>query len=402
MIQTNDTWKRIALDPYHHTTFALILDGQAIPPSRIAAAPEITSALYTNHWGVGNVASSCITFTYLPTPGTTKPKKAAKVQMRCTIWPRDADWVLSDEHDNKIVTERNQEISLLDTQTITIGTWYINTRSVDTRGWVTMTCYDKMYRLDRYTVKKAAKKYSVTLTYPVTSTQILSLAERVTGLIQPTAPYLDEPSIDLSKDDVNEMTMREALGYVAAVNGTNLIADELGTKMVAVYYSAYNHDSPYIMASEDDINELVDETGERIVYYDEDSAAVFVGLDRAADLSLGDTLQPVTAVEVTGLDDESWKATAEETTPNGTTYTFNWPLSSGGVGIAQGMIDAMGWFVYTPWDGRSVLLDPCIQVGDCVIVDGVETVISDIAATCGGAYVADCGAAGDYEVAEEL
>lgn len=399
MIQTNDAWKRIALDPYRRTTFTLVLDGQVIPPSRIAVAPEITSALYTDRWGVGNVASSCITFTYLPIAGAAKPKKAAKVQMQCTIWPRDADWVLGDEYDNKIVTERNQEISLLDTQTITIGTWYINTRSVDARGWVTMTCYDKMYRLDRYTVKRAAKKYGVTLTYPVSTAQILSLAEQVTGLIQPDLAGVD---IDLSKDDANEMTMREALGYVAAVHGANLIADELGTKMVAVYYSAYNHDSPYIMVSEDDMDELVDETGDYIVYYDEDSAAMFVGLDRAGDLSLGDTLQPVTAVELIGLDDESWKANAVETIPNGMTYTFNWPLSSGSEGIAQWMVDALGWFVYTPWDGRSVLLDPCIQIGDCVIVDGVETVISDITATCGGAYVADCGAAGDYEIAEEL
>lgn len=402
MIKTNDAWKRIALDPYHCTTFALILDGKEIPPSRIAVAPEITSALYTNRWGVGNVASSCITFTYLPALGEAKPRKAAKVQMRCTIWPRDADWVLGDEYDDKIVTERNQDISLLDTQTITIGTWYINTRSVDARGWVTMTCYDKMYRLDRYTVKRAAKKYGVTLTYPVSTTQILTLAERVTGLIQPTDPYLDDIPIDLSSDDAKDMTMREALGYVAAVNGANLIADELGVRMIAVHYSSYNYDAPYIWVSPDATNELADENEEYIVFYDEDSAAMFVGLSSVSDLTVGDTLPPVTAVELNGQDDATWKATTEESAASSTTYAFDWPLSSGGVGIAQWMIDALGFFSYTPWDARGALLDPSVQVGDCVIVDGTETVISDITATCGGAYVADCGAAGDYELAEEL
>ena len=49
-----------------------------------------------------------------------------------------------------------------------------------------------------------------------------------------------------------------------------------------------------------------------------------------------------------------------------------------------------------------MLLDPSVQVGDVVIVDGVETVISEITATCGGTYVADCGAAGDYAATEEL
>ena len=84
------------------------------------------------------------------------------------------------------------------------------------------------------------------------------------------------------------------------------------------------------------------------------------------------------------------------------TYTIDWPLSCGSQQVANQMIDAIGYFAYTPWDARSVLLDPSVQVGDVVIVDGVETVISDITATCGGTYVADCGAAGDYAATEEL
>lgn len=85
------------------------------------------------------------------------PPKAAKVQMKCAVWPRDGDWVLVDERGETIVTEHGQEIWLMDTQTITIGTWYINTRHTDARGWLTLECYDKMLKLDRYTVKKAAK-----------------------------------------------------------------------------------------------------------------------------------------------------------------------------------------------------------------------------------------------------
>ena len=54
MIKTNAAWKRIAIDPYHHTTFELTVDGQTIPPTRIALSPEITSALYTDRWSVGN------------------------------------------------------------------------------------------------------------------------------------------------------------------------------------------------------------------------------------------------------------------------------------------------------------------------------------------------------------
>ncbi|MDO5594539.1 MAG: hypothetical protein Q4G01_06975, partial [Eubacteriales bacterium] len=324
-----------------------------------------------------------------------------KVQMRCTIWPRDGDWVLADESGQPIVTESGQEIWLMDTQTITIGTWYINTRATDTRGWVTLTCYDKMLRLNKYTVKKAAKKYGVKLTYPVDIFQITELAEKVTGLAEP--PLEDASGLAFTKDDVGELTMREALGYVAAANGANLSANADGTAMVALHYGFYNVDAPYIYTTQDDTHELVDETGEYIVYYDEDSAAMFLEPSHMAELDLGETLPEVTAVEVSGPDDDAtWTATAEEATTAGTTYAIDWPLSCGSQQVANQMIAAIGYFAYTPWDARSVLLDPSVQVGDVVIVDGVETVISEITATCGGTYVADCGAAGDYAATEEL
>lgn len=287
MIHTNEAWKKIAVDPYHRTSFSLLVDGKEVPASRIARAPEITSALYTDRWGVGNVASSCISFTYLP---LVMPPKAAKVQMKCAVWPRDGDWVLVDERGETIVTEHGQEIWLMDTQTITIGTWYINTRHTDARGWLTLECYDKMLKLDRYTVKKAAKKYGVKLTYPVEMETILSLSAKVTGL---KVPELEDASgLAFTKDDVTELTMREALGYVATANGVNLAANESGTAMRALYYTPFLFDEARIETSFSGY--LVSESGEYIVFYDEDSAPHFLDRSRMAELDLGDTLPEVT------------------------------------------------------------------------------------------------------------
>lgn len=399
MINTNAAWKRIAVDPRHRVTFSLLVDGKEVPPSRIAQTPEITSALYTDRWSVGNVASSCITFTYLP---LFVPPKAAKVQMKCTIWPRDGDWVLVDESGEKIVTERGEEIWMMDTQTITIGTWYINTRSTNAHGWLTLECYDKMLKLDRYTVKKAAKKYGVTLKYPVEMETILFLAAKVTGL---TAPELEDASgVAFTEDDVTELTMREALGYVATVNGVNLAANETGTVMRALYYAPSMFSGAHIETeSRGGIDELVSESGEYIVFYDEDSAPYFLDRSRMAELELGDTLPEVTKVEVSGPDDkDNWSASAEEAATGGTIYAVDWPLSCASQQIANQLVYSIGGFIYTPWDARKVLLDPSVQVGDLVIVDGVETVIAEITAACSGAYIADCGAAGNYEIAEEL
>lgn len=156
------------------------------------------------------MASSCLTVTYLPDPMVTRPKRAAKVQMRCTIWPRDGDWVLADESGQSIVTQSGQEIWLMDTQTITIGTWYINTRATDARGWVTLTCYDKMLRLGKYTVKKAAKKHGVKLSYPVDMFQLSALAAKVTGLAEPSLE--DACGLEFTKDDVEELNRAGSAG----------------------------------------------------------------------------------------------------------------------------------------------------------------------------------------------
>lgn len=244
--------------------------------------------------------------------------------MKCAVWPRDGDWVLVDERGETIVTEHGQEIWLMDTQTITIGTWYINTRHTDARGWLTLECYDKMLKLDRYTVKKAAKKYGVKLTYPVEMETILSLSAKVTGL---KVPELEDASgLAFTKDDVTELTMREALGYVATANGVNLAANESGTAMRALYYTPFLFDEARIETSFSGY--LVSESGEYIVFYDEDSAPHFLDRSRMAELDLGDTLPEVTKVEVSGPDDDdSWSASAEEAAANGTTYTVDWPLS---------------------------------------------------------------------------
>lgn len=33
MIHTNEAWKKIAVDPYHRTSFSLLVDGKEVPAS---------------------------------------------------------------------------------------------------------------------------------------------------------------------------------------------------------------------------------------------------------------------------------------------------------------------------------------------------------------------------------
>lgn len=86
--------------------------------------------------------------------------------------------------------------------------------------------------------------------------------------------------------------MREALGYVATANGVNLAANESGTAMRALYYTPFLFDEARIETSFSGY--LVSESGEYIVFYDEDSAPHFLDRSRMAELDLGDTLPEVT------------------------------------------------------------------------------------------------------------
>ena len=49
-----------------------------------------------------------------------------------------------------------------------------------------------------------------------------------------------------------------------------------------------------------------------------------------------------------------------------------------------------------------MLFDPTIEAGDTLIVNGTPCIVAEIKATLGPAYIADCGAAANYEIKGEI
>jgi len=396
MIATSDTWKQISYDKRHRTVVSFYVDGLYIPAGRIAASPTITSAFYTDTFCVGKCASSCLEITYLP---TVLPTKAAKVQVYCTIYPRDGDWLLADETDDYIVDDKGQPIMLGSFDSICVGTWYIDTRSHNTNGWVTLECYDKIAVLDSYTVKQAAEKLNVTLSYPLYPSDIMSLASEITGVAHTPSDISDD--VSFTEADINKMPLRTCVGYCAAQAGGNIRMDNTGDKIVFVPLNniwAIYDDLDYDIYIEDDSSEPIECEDDDLLFEDESNSHIFIDHRNVFGLQYLGLYESIQKVRVLGPDDKTYKASFG----SGHTLSVSWPLSSASANIAVNVLSSVEGLAYFGWAAEQALLNPCLQIGDPVVVDGALTIISEITATLGGAYVVSCGARCEKEVTHEL
>lgn len=382
MIYEGDAYKKIMANKGTPIQWIIKINDQSIPLTSIKAFPTIASALYTDEFSLGNVASSCFEMTYLP---TVAPPRRARVDVSFKI------------------------VGKVDGATTTIirkiGTWYINSRSTDKHGWLTIQCYDMVVRLDNYTVKKAAKKVGYTpLTYPLTTFDITYIAQELTGLAAPY-PQLDDVA-SFTKDDLSQKTMREALGYAALQNGVNLICDHDMSAFKAQSWQEDQFDIFYLLTDDGNTGgeRLLTHDGEPIVFMDWTNACQTIRPRWAGEICILGRYDPISAVKITGKesDDADNEWTADFNLFDGATMEIDYPFDNAGENVAYAILDKVERFPYTGWNATGVLFDPVIQVGDPLIVDGIPCVVAEIHATLGQTYLADCGAAADYEIKGEI
>jgi hypothetical protein len=277
--------------------------GSIIPPEHIAASPTITAAFYTDAFCVGQCSSSCLEFSYLP---INNPAQAAKVQVYCTIYPRDGDWLLADETDSNIVDDRNEPIMSGSFNSICIGTGYIDVRRRDTNGWLSLECYDKIAVLDSYTVKQAATKLGVTLSYPLHPAKIMSLVSGITGLTYTDGDRADD--VTFTEDDINKMSLRNCAGYCTAQSSANLAADELGKKIKVIPLNnigaIYNLDADIYIDNAN--NEPIETNDGKLLYEDESNSMIFIDSHKIADLDCLGLYESIQKVRVNGADDKTY------------------------------------------------------------------------------------------------
>lgn len=382
MISVTDKYKKIVANRGHSSRWSISVDGKEIPSYRVKAFPSITMALYTDALSFGNAVSSCLELTYLPYEA---PPRGADVRISVTVCEDDS------------FTDAKSERCAL-------GPWMINSRSTDKHGWMTVQCYDDIARLDKYTVRQAAKKTGYTLTYPVSVSQIIDLMEALTNVaFDSDSRSLLSDVVGLTKEEAKELKLREALGYAALQNGVNIVY-EGGFRAKACQEGQF--DAFYIDTQDNNVGgeQLVDHDGEPIVFMDWTNARQTIRPEWAGDVRILGEYGPISAVKVTGKDsdDASNDWTADYNLFDGTTLEVNCPMDNAGLDVAYAILDKVERFTYTGWSASSVLFDPTIEAGDPLMVNGRPCIVAEIRATFGPAYIADCGAAANYEIKGEI
>lgn len=385
MIQTSDLWGSIYADTYHQTRTTIVVDGVEIPDTRIAAgelAPTLTSAIYTFDVTVGNCVSSCFEFTYLP---VVDPSKTAKVELFATIYPRSGSWALADETNTAIVDEHDDVIEADTAETILIGTFRISTRSKDHNGWLHLTCYDPMEKLDRVTVIQAAKKCGITLPDPCTVSNGVNILKAYTGMTCDTLPN----HASFTREELEQMSMRTFAGYLAAQAGGSLASDETASHIRFLPLKVEARPEWYLTDEND--NPVEDENGEPIFGLDEETQRYFLDGFRMKDLEDLGTLDPITGVTVIGINPE--EDTYLSGTETGTVLEVDWPFASASKTLAAKIFESVEGYVHRAWNADQVVLDPAFQIGDSLVIGSRETVLAEFEVTIGGAYLGGAGAA---------
>lgn len=160
------------------------------------------------------------------------------------------------------------------------------------------------------------------------------------------------------------LTMREMIGYAAACHGANATITETGALRFV----------PLLPAGE-----AVSDLGRNMQR-----------------LELGDHLEPFSGVAF--YDGDTLVASAGDETGRVLEAQCPWATQQ----IADDVLAKVLGGVYTPWEADSALLDPAVELGDLVGVDGAQGILASRETVFNGLMTSNAGAPGDEEVEHEI
>jgi len=160
------------------------------------------------------------------------------------------------------------------------------------------------------------------------------------------------------------LTMREMIGYAAACHGANATITETGALRFVPLFPA---------------GEAVSDLGRNMQR-----------------LELGDHLEPFSGVAF--YDGDTLVASAGDETGRVLEAQCPWATQK----IADDVLAKVLGGVYAPWEADSALLDPAVELGDLVGVDGAQGILASRETVFNGLMTSDAGAPGDEEVEHEI
>ena len=251
------------------------------------------------------------------------------------------------------------------TESIKKGVFFIDTRSTDTTsGWMTAQCFDCALLMEQ------ALAQSESESIPYTTTGLMNLiagkigAEIDNRSVMP--PYMLEDEMDDRR--AKYMTMRQVAGYVAGLYGGNWIVTDEGK-----LYLLPLAKSPA-----------------------EGETAIAVNASNAAGIYVSPALPAWSGVKFT----YKGKTIASAGDESGRVMEIENPWAS--ATIAANLLKSVNSLAYYPYEATDAVIDPAVEMGDFVSVDGATRRIFAMSGSLDGLCAVDVSAPAERDIDHEF
>lgn len=333
------TYRALWEDPRWITEHRAVISGEIYTQSvNLMSAPKVVGSL----WGTGS-----------PKVGCCVSRQIDLMVMPMGVIPRMAEIRL----ETRLVLKNplTEEITLA-SEWVPKGTFYIDTRKEDSvTGALRIHGYDAML--------KAESKYindgTSTEEWPQSMTDVVhSIAQRLGVTVDPRSEI--DPTLTIGYP--LDYTMREILGYIAAVHGANWTITEAGAlRLVALG------------------------GGDGVLDLDVNMAS----------LDLAPAFDPISRVTI--FLDEETVYTAGDDTGRELAATCPWATQD----MADALLEKVRGFVYQPYTAQNALLDPAAELGDIVILNSVPSLLVSATTVFDAVCAAEIEAPAEEEIDHE-
>ena len=337
-------WNDILAGDYQ-VDFKAVINGKTYTYGEIKSA-RITKSMM-DKLTIGQATSAMLDMVFEPNGAIPT---AAEIKCYIRLANYDPTIIITDEFSNIIQTDDGYVLAesySSYSDWLPFGTFYIDTRSTDASGWMTITAYDRMLAAERdFPSSAGSMTMSAAVTY-IANQLGISVDSR-----NAIAPYnIDSP--------VGVYTMREVLCGIAAASGGNFVITENNKLRLIRLASPSSTDDVPVMSCD----------------------------------VLGDT---VTIGKVTLYPDSDTQYSSG---------TSGYEVQSDCIYATQAICDyvknILNGVTYLPYSAGTAFFNPALELGDSIKPNGKGSVLASAAFTVGVSMSADIDAPIDTEVNHE-
>lgn len=348
MQTVSENWAGI-LSGEHVTNFKMVIAGETYTYADIVSGNIHLSLMET--LSLGNAGCGTIEMTFRPRGAIpTMAKIQCFVQISNgtdTIFITGEDGAVIIDHESVPLVSQEEEAG----DWLPFGVFYIDTRKTDPFGWMTITGYDAMLMTEQLYLDNDGQ-------YPMPMADAVAFIAGQIGVEVDARCAIADYTIDYPAEIY---TLREVLGSIAAASGGSWCISPSGKLwLVPLAAPSTAEETP---CGSCDILEGGLVTISRVTLYPDDGTKRTAGND--------------TGYEITGT---CAYATDE---------------------MCQALLAKLQGVPYLPLEAREVLIDPALELGDTICVNGNTTILGEIRYTIGKGLLAEIAAPIDSEINHE-